>query len=81
MDLKGTESEQSQWPKLSFPPASASFLLGLLFNPENGGDMSLHKVRPSPKYMIYIQEVHTPLGSYYEENLPNLYKLIYFPNI
>lgn len=43
--------------------------------PENGGDLSLHKVRPFPQCMVYIQ-VHTPLGFYYEENLANLYKLI-----
>jgi hypothetical protein len=42
---------------LSFPPASASLLLGLLLNPEDGGDMIFWKVGQvclSQKVQIFI---------------------------
>jgi hypothetical protein len=33
-------------------PASAGFLLGLVFNPEDGNDIFLKNVRLSLKYML-----------------------------
>jgi hypothetical protein len=35
---------------LSLPPACAGFLLGLLFNPEEGGDMFVRNLRLSLSY-------------------------------
>jgi hypothetical protein len=34
------------------PPASAGFLFGLLFDPEDGSHMFLLNVRFSPNYMV-----------------------------
>jgi hypothetical protein len=37
-------------PQLSLPPVSLDFLLGLLFHPEDGGDMFLRYIRLPPNY-------------------------------
>jgi hypothetical protein len=37
--------------ELSLPPASAGLLLGLLFGPEDGGDMYLRNILLSSNYM------------------------------
>jgi hypothetical protein len=42
--------------QLSLLPASTGLLLGLLFRPENGGDMLLRNVGIFPNYMTYNSE-------------------------
>jgi hypothetical protein len=37
---------------LSFPPAFIAFLLGLLFDPEGGGDRLLQNIGLFPNYMV-----------------------------
>jgi hypothetical protein len=38
---------------VSLPPVSTGFLLGLFFGPENGGDIVIRKVGPSPKNTVF----------------------------
>jgi hypothetical protein len=44
--------------KLSLLPASADLLLGLLFYPEDGGDILLGNIRLSPIYMTIQPRRH-----------------------
>jgi hypothetical protein len=70
----GSKSKQSKKPaeadgklsQLSFPPASAGFLFGLLFDPEGGGDMSFRSFPLSPNQ-------HLPQPSRCFEDLIPLY--------
>jgi hypothetical protein len=43
----------------SLPSASADFLLGLIFDLEDGGDMFLRKIGLSPNYVALNAEDHT----------------------
>jgi hypothetical protein len=47
---------RSERAQLSLPPVSASFLLGLLFYPEDGDDMVLQNIGSSPNYMALNAE-------------------------
>jgi hypothetical protein len=35
---------------VTLPPVSADFLIGLFYNPENGGEVFLRNIRVSPHY-------------------------------
>jgi hypothetical protein len=53
-------SGSRQQPELSFPLASAGFQYGLLFNPEDGGDMCLRNIRlPSNYTALQLRKLYS----------------------
>jgi hypothetical protein len=66
LHLQGQTVRQSKKPaRWALPSASASFLLGLLFNPEDGGNIYLLNVRLSLKYIV-LQQKRLHFSSYVE---------------
>jgi hypothetical protein len=53
-----TSGSKSKPSKLTLPPASTGFLLGLLFDPEDGGDMFPLNVGLSLNYMERFMQLN-----------------------
>jgi hypothetical protein len=50
LHLQGPKVSQARNERISLPPASFGYLLGLLFEPEAGGEIFLRNVEVSPNY-------------------------------
>jgi hypothetical protein len=57
----------------SLPPDFAGFFLGLLFTPEDGGDIFLRNVGFSPNYMATAVRTSNPAIICYFRSFPQLF--------
>jgi hypothetical protein len=65
--------------KLNLPPASAGFIITLVFNPEDGGDMFLRNVGLSPNYTPFKpRQAYSSLSSFSESQILRTRFTVYF---